>query len=80
MSGHLVFGVLVIGDAEIAIPAAVLQEVIDRPERIIRQGPLQCRRFIPRCAHPDFALLVRRQDNRHGLWVDRRDHRVQTYR
>lgn len=39
MSGQLVFGVLVIGDAEIAIPAAVLQEVIDRPDRIIRQGP-----------------------------------------
>ena len=45
-------------------------------QRIILQWPLQRLRFIPRRAHPDIALLVRRQDNRHGLAMDRLDHNV----
>ena len=38
---------------------------------VVRQWPLQRLGFIPRRAHPDIALLVGRQDHRHGLGVDR---------
>ncbi|MEH2563463.1 hypothetical protein V1289_003090 [Bradyrhizobium sp. AZCC 2289] len=44
----------------------------DDLERIIRQRPLQRLRLIPRRAHPDIALLVRRQDRITGIafgWI-----------
>ena len=43
----------------------------DDLERVIRQRPLQRPRLIPWRAHPDVALLVGRQDHRHGLGMDR---------
>ena len=48
----------------------------DDPERVIRQWPLQRLSFVPRRAHPDVALVIGRQDDRHGLWMDRRDDRI----
>jgi hypothetical protein len=48
----------------------------DDLERVIGQWPLECPRLIPRRAHPDGTLLVRRQDHRHGFRMDRVDHRV----
>jgi hypothetical protein len=53
----------------------------DDPERIIRQRPLQRLRLIPRRAHPNVTLLIRRQDHRHRLGTDRLDdpsHSVQS--
>ena len=52
----------------------------DNLERVIRQRPLQRLRLVPRRAHPDVPLLVGRQDHRHGLGVDRLDHRVRRRR
>ena len=48
----------------------------DNPERVIRLWPLQRLGLIPRRTHPNVPLFVRRQDHRHGLGMDRRDHRV----
>jgi anaerobic selenocysteine-containing dehydrogenase len=48
----------------------------DDLERVIRQRPLQRLRFIPGRPHPDVTLLVRRQDHRHGLGMDRPNHAV----
>jgi hypothetical protein len=45
----------------------------DDPDRIVGQRPLQRLGFIPRRAHPDVALLLCQQDDRHGLRVDRFD-------
>jgi hypothetical protein len=45
----------------------------DNLQRIIRQRPLHGFRIVPRCSHPNIALLVGRQDDRHGLRMDRRD-------
>ena len=42
----------------------------DDLQGVIRQRPLQRLRLVPRRAHPDVALFVRRQDHRHRLWVD----------
>ena len=39
-----------------------------RFSRHYRAGPLQC--LVPWRAHPRVAFLFRRQDHRHGLWVD----------
>ena len=48
----------------------------DNHQRIIRQRTLQRLRLIPRCAHPDVAFLLCKQDDRHGLRVDRFDDRI----
>ena len=53
---------------------------IDQRERIIRQRPLQRLCLIPWRAHPDVALLIGRQDHRHGLRMDRLDDRVRRCR
>ena len=45
-------------------------------ERVSRQRSLQRLRLIPRCPHPNVALLVRRQDHRHRFGVDRLRHGV----
>jgi len=45
-------------------------------QQIVRQRPLQHLRLIPRRAHPDIALLIGSQDDRHGLGMDRFDDRV----
>jgi hypothetical protein len=45
----------------------------DDLERSIRQWSLRRSRLIPWCSHPDVALLVGRQDHRHGLGIDRFD-------
>lgn len=45
-------------------------------EGFIRQWALQRLRFIPRRAHPDIVLLLRRQDHGQSLRVDRHNHRV----
>ncbi len=45
-------------------------------ERMIWQWPLQCLRLIPWRLHPYVALLIGRQDHRHGLGMDRRDDRL----
>ena len=45
-------------------------------QRIIRQRPLQRLRLVPRRAHPDIALLISGQDDRHRLGMDRLDDRV----
>jgi hypothetical protein len=37
------------------------------PKRVVRQRALQRLRLIPRRAHPDVPLFVRRQDHWHGL-------------
>ena len=52
----------------------------DDPERVIRQWPLQRLRFIPWRPHPHVALFVGQQDHRHGLGMDRFDHRVRRCR
>ena len=52
----------------------------DDADNIVGQRPLQRLCLIPRCAHPDIALFVRRQDHRHSLWVDRLDHGVRRRR
>jgi hypothetical protein len=44
------------------------------------QGPLKGLCFIPWRPHPGIALLVGRQDHRHGLGVDRLDHEPQVNR
>jgi hypothetical protein len=46
----------------------------------IRQRPLQRLRLIPRRTHPDVALFIGGQDHRHGLGMDRLDHRVRCCR
>ena len=43
----------------------------DDPDRIVRQRPLQRLCLIPWGAHPNIALLIRHQDDRHGLRVNR---------
>jgi hypothetical protein len=45
----------------------------DDPDRIVGQRSLQVLGLIPRRPHPDVALLVVLQDDRHGLRVDRFD-------
>ena len=47
---------------------------------VVWQGPLQRLRLVPRRAHPDVALFVRRQNYRHGLRVDGLDDRVRRRR
>jgi hypothetical protein len=44
------------------------QRRAQRSLRIVCQ--LQCLRLIPRCVHPDAALLVGRQDHEHSIGVD----------
>ena len=46
------------------------------PDRVVRQRPLQRLGLVPWRTHPDVAFLVRHQDDRHGLRVDRLDHGV----
>lgn len=48
----------------------------DDPERVIHQRPLQRLRLVPRRTQPNIALLIGRQDHRHGFRVDRLDQRV----
>jgi hypothetical protein len=43
---------------------------------IVGQRPLQRLRLVPRSAHPDIALLIAGQDDRHGLGVDGLDNGV----
>jgi hypothetical protein len=52
----------------------------DDPERVVQQRSLQRLRVIPRCAHPYVAFFIGGQDHRHGLRVDRLDHRVRRCR
>jgi len=52
----------------------------DDQHLVIRQRPLQRFRFVPWRAHPHVVLLFRRQDHRHGLWVDRLDDSVRRRR
>jgi hypothetical protein len=49
-------------------------------ERIVRQRSLQQLRFIPRRPHPNVAFLIRGQDHRHRLRMDRVDHGVRRRR
>jgi hypothetical protein len=49
-------------------------------ECIISQRSLQRLRLVSWRAHPNVALLVGRQDHRHGLGMDRLDHRVRCCR
>jgi hypothetical protein len=44
------------------------------------QRPLQGLCLVPWCPHPDVALLLRGQDHRHGLRVDRFNDRVRRRR
>ena len=48
----------------------------DDPQRLVRQGPLQLERLGRVRLKPKLDLFRRRQDDRHGLRVDRRDDRV----
>ncbi|MCP1776034.1 hypothetical protein ABIF65_006797 [Bradyrhizobium japonicum] len=52
----------------------------DDTERVIRQRWLQRLGLVPRRVHPNVALLIGRQDHRHGLRMDRLDHRVRRCR
>ncbi|MGX1309504.1 hypothetical protein AB7M35_004262 [Amorphus suaedae] len=45
----------------------------DNLKRVVRQRPLQCRRFRPRRPHPGIHLPGRRPDDRHCLRADLRD-------
>ncbi len=63
---HIILAILFLGPAH------------DDPERIVRQRSLQRLRFIPWCPH--VPLFVGRQDHRHGLRMDRLDHRVRRCR
>jgi hypothetical protein len=58
----------------------LLRAASDDPARIIGQRPLQRLGLIPRRAHPDVALLVCHQDDRHGLRMDRLDDGVRDRR
>src|SRR5258708_15948733 len=49
-------------------------------ERIVRQWPLQRLRLIPRRPHPYAAFLLCRQDHRHRLRMDWRDHCIRCRR
>jgi hypothetical protein len=48
----------------------------DDLQRIIQQWSLQSLGLVPRRTHPHVALFIRRQDHRHGLWMDRLDDSV----
>ena len=52
----------------------------DNLEPIIGQRSLQRFRFVPRPAHPHVAFLLRRQDDRHCLWMDWFNYRVRRRR
>jgi hypothetical protein len=54
----------------------LIHAACDDPDRIILQRPLQRLGLIPRRTHPNIALLISHQDDRHGLRVNRIDNGV----
>ena len=50
------------------------------PQSVVRQRALKRQRVFRRCRHPEVDFLLRLQDDRHGLGVDRRDDGVRLCR